>query len=64
VAIGDGGVSMSVELLNQITLLALSVAILVQVLTLRVVLKKIDLVLELFANACNSVKEVADERMG
>nr|DAL32432.1 MAG TPA_asm: hypothetical protein [Caudoviricetes sp.] len=55
---------MSVELLNQITLLALSVAILVQVLTLRVVLKKIDLVLELFANACNSVKEVADERMG
>lgn len=45
---------MSVELLNQITLLALSVAILVQVLTLRVVLKKIDLVFTLIENACSN----------
>lgn len=45
---------MSVELLNQITLLALSVAILVQVFTLRVVLKKIDLVLTLIENACSN----------
>lgn len=55
---------MTIQVLSQITLFALSVTILVQVLTLRLVLKKIDLVLELFANACNSVKEVADERMG
>nr|DAU70508.1 MAG TPA: hypothetical protein [Caudoviricetes sp.] len=45
---------MTIQVLNQITLFALSVTILVQVLTLRLVLKKIDLVLTLIENACSN----------